>query len=518
MKNWRSGGNGTRVLAVVVALGSAGVLASGCSAPSQNGEMQAEEAAPSGAGAALCNGTFSDGKNPISVSNPAYLPDVPLTIENQTVCDVHTFAWNQFLYYTQMAPDPNNGNQVTPRFLHMAPWYNALKTSGSPAPGKYPGGNTSLQVAHLDQGQAGTDDRLVDVDGNTVLYDIRFDVNMYESIVLQNLYTEALFVKACEPDPATGVCANNDKIWMSPAGANEKPEPGSIEIKTAWRDFGTPAGCPQDQYYCNGRFGLVGLHYVNKTFSHGEWIWASFEHVANDPDCAAGGESPIAPLSPIGTAWAFFDPATAGPDVMNSKTCNVASSPPQCNGNPNPSGDKKTYVQTNICRTDNLPAGGASADNCKIMPADAPQYQANNGGNVACLNASIMPQREGAWKNYKLIGTLWTSGGMGPNQDFRIKIFQQEEQGIPYAEPAGFEHLASTTMETWLQKDSTGYDPFGINGTQAGCFLCHNLPSAYGNGNRQVDLSHFPGKLPPATLTALHASLLGATATEAKTN
>jgi hypothetical protein len=109
---------------------------------------------------------------------------------------------------------------------------------------------------------------------------------------------------------------------------------------------------------------------------------------------------------------------------------------------------------------------------------------------------------------------VWTAGGMGPNQDFRIQIFQTQVPSLPYVAPSGFTHLADTTMETWLQKGSTGYDPFGTNATQAGCFLCHNEPSGFGPGNRQADLSHFPGKLPLLKLQALQQSLLRADSTE----
>ncbi len=465
--------------------------------------------APMAYAAALppCNGTFSNGTK-INVAHPAYMPDVPLTINKQTDCDVHTFAWNQFLYYTQMllqGPKAHVAGTI-PRFMALAPWYNVLTVG--PKPGPYPGGPVDLRTAFLDQGQAGTDGHLVDVAGSTVRYDIRFDVNMYNSIVFQNLYSEPLFNAACDPDPANqDVCKNNLKLWMSPSGANEHAEPGSIEVKTAWRDFGAPGKCPASEYYCNGRFGLVGLHYVNKTFSHGEWIWASFEHVANDPDCAPGGDEPIAAKSPIGAPWAFFNPTTAGPGVLSSQTCNITNAPPQCNANPNPSGDHKSFVQVNVCRTDAISGGGASAANCAVSASG------NNAGNVACLNATIMSKRAGVWRHYKMIGAVWTSGGMGPNQDFRIQIFQQQVQGIPYAAPAGFTHLADTTMETWLQNGSTGFDPFKLNATQAGCFLCHNMPSTFGAQGKQVDMSHFPGKLPLLKLEALRNSLIKATDT-----
>lgn len=469
----------------------------------------AGQTAPAAAAPMLCNGTFSNGAR-INAGAAVYMPDVGYIDKNtpvisaakQTDCDVHTFGWNQFLYLTQSDPK----SPTVPRFLQMAPWYNTLTTGRKP--GTYPGGPTDLRTAFLDQGQAGTDGHLLDTANQTVRYDIRFDINMYSSIVMQNYYTAALFGKACSPDPRNGgTCLNNAKMWMSPSGANERPEPGSIEVKTSWRDFGTPAACPSSEFYCNGRFGLVGFHYVNKTFSHGEWIWASFEHVANVPDCTAGGDAPIAPLSPIGTSWSFFNPQTVPPGVMSSKVCSVTNNPPQCNANPNPSGDHKTFVAVNVCRTDMLAAGGASTANCTVGATP------NNAGNLACLNASIQPQLSGVWKNYKMVGSVWVAGGMGPNQDFRIQNFQQQVPNLPYAVPAGFMHLANTTMETWLQTGSTGFDPFGTNATQSGCFLCHNEPSSYRPGGGQANMSHFPGKLPLIKLQPLLKSLIKATDT-----
>ncbi|MBV8975941.1 MAG: hypothetical protein JO261_11545 [Alphaproteobacteria bacterium] len=471
----------------------------GCALALSAGAAQAAKANAKASPQTACNGTFSNGVA-IAVGQAAYMPDVgyidkttpAIGASAQTSCDVFTFAWNQFLYWTQSAP-----GTTAARFMTMAPWYNALTTGAKP--GAYPGGSTALQTAYLDLGQAGDQDELLDVAGNPVAYDIRFDVNMYNSIVLQNLYTQNNYNAACQPNPS--VC-NNQNIWMTPAGANERPEPGSTEVKTAWRDYLTPQACPSSQYFCQGRFALIGFHFVNKTFSHGEWIWASFEHVANAPDCAPGGDTPIAQQSPLGTSWSFFNPSAVPPGVMSSKTCSVTANP-QCNANPNPSGDGSTWVKINVCRTDAIAAGGASAANCN------PATPNNTAGNVACLNATIMPKLSGVWKNYKLVGAVWTQGGMGPNQDFRIQVFQQQVQGLPYPAPSGFVHLANTVVETWMQKGSTGYDPFGTNATTAGCFSCHHEPASA----TQVDLSHFPGKLPAATLHALRSSLIPANST-----
>src|SRR5258708_7355603 len=48
-----------------------------------------------------CTGNFSGGGQ-INVAKPTYLQDVP---QGQVFCDFHTFAWNQFIYLTQMQAD-----------------------------------------------------------------------------------------------------------------------------------------------------------------------------------------------------------------------------------------------------------------------------------------------------------------------------------------------------------------------------------------------------------------------------
>ena len=164
------------------------------------------------------------------------------------------------------------------------------------------------------------------------------------------------------------------------------------------------------------------------------------------------------------------------------------------------------FKAVNICRTDSIPAGGASPANCAVKTAPPGQHlpndQANNPGNVACLNATLLPQRSGVWQNYKLVGTLWTRGTMKPTQDFRVQVFQSPAPPLPYVEPVGFPHLANTTMETFLQNGSTGYDPIASNGTKAGCFNCHNLPSFANPTFSQLDLTHVVSKFDELAGTA----------------
>ena len=483
------------------------------------GPHGAKPSAKLSAGAAQCNGTFSDGSS-INVASPTFLADVP---GDQLFCDFHTFAWNQFIYLTQMQADPNNGGAVTPLFLHLAPWYNMLPQSGGAQPGVWPGGSTALLTGPIDQQQAGDQDQLLDVNGATVLYDIRFNDTFYNSVVFtQKLYTAALFDAACAQNASTGNCAN--PLYLPAVAAGPSPNPasaGSLEVKTAWRDFSTvQGGCPAT-FYCNGRFGLVGMHIVQKTPTHGEWIWASFEHVANAPDCFTGGDSPIPATAPSGKPWSFFNPATAPASVFATQTCGVTGATPQCNANPQAPGG--LYQAVNVCRTDSIIAGGASAANCAVVQDGPPQQNSNSRGNVACLNASLQKQLSGVWSNYKMIGSLWVRGQTPPTQDFRVQIFQPAPTSgppTPYGQPVGFPHLANTTMETWLQSGSTGYDPFasassyGTNATTAGCFLCHNPPSTGASQGRTDDLSHFPARLDPAVQAARRATLVAANSTK----
>ena len=250
--------------------------------------------------------------------------------------------------------------------------------------------------------------------GTTVRYDIRFNAHMYKAIAHAGLYTQAGYTAKCKPN-ASGNCTTQMFLPPTTAGSHDQPIPGALEIKTAWRDFWVAENCPAT-FYCNGRFALVGVHLVQKTQTHGEWIWASFEHVANDPDCYPQGDTPIASQSPLGTPWSFFNPNTAGAAVMGSQMCEVTGTSPQCNANPKYYLTQHLFIYkpVNICRTDFLPAGGANAANCTSVPDGPPVQSSNSGGNVACLNATLMPQLSGVWKNYKMIGSLWVRGTTGP--------------------------------------------------------------------------------------------------------
>ena len=106
-------------------------------------------------------------------------------------------------------------------------------------------------------------------------------------------------------------------------------------------------------------------------------------------------------------------------------------------------------------------------------------------------------------------GTLassWSDGGVSAAQG----VLSAAANVIPAATSWTISLWVNTITGNW---QSTGYDPFNTNANQAGCFLCHNQPSAFAQHNRQADLSHFPGKLPLLKLQALKATLIKATDT-----
>ena len=146
-------------------------------------------------------------------------------------------------------------------------------------------GRQSRQAASSDA------DQLLDVAGKPALYDIRVNQAYYDSIVSQKLYTYSLYAAACANRPHLRQPAGCLRTRPRPAARSRSKPPGATSRLTA-------SACPTTSHFCVGRLGLVGLHLAQKTATHGEWIWASFEHAGNAPDCAPGFDWPIARSGP----------------------------------------------------------------------------------------------------------------------------------------------------------------------------------------------------------------------------
>jgi hypothetical protein len=231
--------------------------------------------------------------------------------------------------------------------------------------------------------------------------------------------------------------------------------PNTIEVKTSWRilqaadptyftmnaivDFGQGKG-PQ-----NLLLGLVGFHLVINTALHPEFVWATFEHKANDPDCTAPAPAP-------GGAWSFTSAAAAqclaqygldGCGSFNFNTGATATSP--------------TGTPTQTCRTyrdgtDTVPIPPAapaydSKDALNIFTIDTLNAQLVGPGGILTSLPATNPMA--VFANYSLQGALWTNAGLASD---------------PVNQRGSLE-LVNTTMETFVQKAPPA--------NNANCFGCH---------------------------------------------
>lgn len=446
-----------------------------------------------------------------TVNGAALWGDVPMAKGqlSASTCDVDQFAWNNFLYLV------GNDASGKPRFMSLAPWYDAMPKSGKPV---WSGTYAPLQTAQMNKNmnhlQAGDAFHLLDVNGKTVSYDIRVNEDFVNYIAENGMYTIPAINQAAaafNADPSKG------GIWLPPTTPTSTKS--ALEIKTAWRDYGSKqSDCPADTMHCEkdsagNWWGLIGMHLVQKTPLHGEMIWASFEHVANAPDCAAGGSNPIKP-NPAGltNGWNLFNYTTytnAGGDGTQCTYPQSDVANPLCLTNPNPSDDNKTWVSVNVCRTDQLPP----ATNCDAA--------ASNLAVTSCLNNNVQTNLPSTlnnkWKNYQLIGAEWGAWGAAAGQTTPLvgcfNIFDGNPKpgssvgtlglscnpnnpnppGESIMGIAGTKNLANTTMETWMQKGinlTTGPSTSPTTWTQQDCFSCHQPTTA----SYQGDMSHLFGR------------------------
>lgn len=212
--------------------------------------------------------------DPSWVNDPVLLATIPGG--GETFCSFHQFAWQNFLTLIQKNA-----------FLTFVPSDRVFVATGTPAP--WTNSPSPLSLGQLIK-EAGSKKPLVAQNGQMVQFDVRINRSWYDAVVADRLYTTA--------QAFNRLCTNIDAP-IENQDPNDKF--GAIELKSSW----LPMNCtPQSGYVCStdGKYGLTGMHIVQKMSNHQEWVWASFEHVANSPDCVALGSKPPAPFG----KWSFF--------------------------------------------------------------------------------------------------------------------------------------------------------------------------------------------------------------------
>ena len=268
-------------------------------------------------------------------------------------------------------------------------------------------------------GQAGDGATIYDQNKNVVFYTVQFD---------------------------QGLCNAND--------SGDLPV-GTTELKLAWRVIEEADKAnyiwmeadivPSDNNDVQDLLGLVGFHLVKGTEDHPEFVWVSYEHKKNAPDCTDVQTK---------LGWSFTSDtcasclATPTQECLNSCKFNQAQAATALTGTP-----------TEICRV--FPDGTATGDNKadeNFAVVDTLNEQLIGSDGIITKLDSSNPLA--ILVNYFNLGGLWVS---------------DPTQTASPANQRGSLQLANPVMETTFQGGISVSDGKIINSTSGvvNCFGCH---------------------------------------------
>ncbi len=272
---------------------------------------------------------------------------------------------------------------------------------------------------------------LIDQYGHYALFDILMNKVMFDYIADNNLYSKQ------------GQAGSRINPIAFPEGVNDdkskNPGPGkmgAVMVKVSWRIL-DPARDDLSKFHTadalvyfpgpphnpapdcvEKKLGLIGFHVGHKTASAPQWVWTSFEQVANVPSTSDIRNRTLLPR------YSFYDAA-----------CDLTKCPPnRTPPDPWPPNTSLTFhdpaFHSQIVREETLPPFTA---------------------DVAELNKSFRAILKGTvWENYMLLVTQWPSDHTNP----------VELTGVPAPT-----YLANTTLETYSQ----GTVPLA----SSSCMACH---------------------------------------------
>lgn len=374
-------------------------------------------------------------------------PPIEIPGGGKTLCEFYQFSWQWFISLMD-APGGSQRAYQNPATYPVFLGSGKNSCADNPTSSKLfvrtgKDDNVSAEdfTAPSEMNQALDNAVIYDQNGNIVLYEARFDRNMC------NL----------------------------PPGSRTLPA-GTTEIKSSWRTISENEKADYvwitSDTNNNGRhedselYGMVGFHLVNSTKLHPEFIWATFEHKSNAPDCqgkASGSRS---------GDWSFTSKRCAE-QLPDASTANCSF---------NKTLDPK--------KTDDSPLTGTPTEICRVYAnATAPgdNQARTNSGNIVSINAqltgifSALPGTSSlrVLKNYKIVGALWLS-------DIAKKSSRKSNQ-------RGSIQLANTTMETNAQQgfgELEYISPANLE-PAANCFDCHG----YKGPGRNAHVSHIFSKI-----------------------
>lgn len=466
------------LLAVPLALAGAGLA--GCHGTSTPGP-QATVANPCGA---------------LAPNKTSTLPMNP----GQNQAEVDCSAWQAFIALNWKADPKKNGfpdpgaawaNFGTPGDTSPTVWesyYEAAAVFGSTAPlkgtwqAKRPAVKVLSRTSKLgdldlsDIVQAGGGDHwLTNQRGDVTYYEVMMNQDEFEFITSQtgfDLTTAAGQLKCASqpgkvisdgpPPPPKGPLRGGLNF---PAGfsngwddtdcignkASFGQQVGAMEIKASWTPL--PADHSLDYRYktaiaeirdpASGKMrqvtvGLAGLHIARKRFPRLPWVWATFEHIDNTPDEAAGGgfSPPALPANPN-------QRPSPGFTFFNAK-CTPQKDPVyQCRHNvpPIPCG------KGGVCMPYKAPM-----QITRINPVGEP------ANSVTAYVWSLLPAKS-VFNYYRLVNVQWPQANIGTPPGPRLRVPLTMGNPTPKGAAGGpGQIVANTTAESFQQKANSCMD------------------------------------------------------------
>ena len=339
---------------------------------------------------------------------------------------------------------------------------------------------------------------LLDANGRFIRYEILVAPGTYRHVADNGFYDWPTLT--ARTSDLLLPCGLADYTGGDPAN----PEMGTMVVKNAWMDGGLPDAryhqepilifnpgyrSTDGQATCELRtMSLVGLHIGHKTLKQPSWLWSTFEHVLNAPDCAGlpppGQQQPLVNTACPSNRTQDYNFAPSQCDNGSCAPCNVA---PASNA---PTGSCLIPGATDT--TDgwclNLPPNPSQGISqlCTQVPV-ADNYPDAHRWNELCQAAL---GSESVWSQYKLISTQNYDFDTEPTTCRNVVVEtstpesrtkQRPQVDIP-ADPGDSGNMVAT--RPWLGNTSMeSYE-------RSNCAACHTKARIQSDAGRRLNTDH----------------------------
>ncbi|MBL1261871.1 MAG: hypothetical protein COB33_015250 [Thiotrichaceae bacterium] len=342
---------------------------------------------------------------------------------SSTFCDFYQFSTQTYLYLmSPSAVDSSKRNfQVQANYPLLE--FNADGTPENACDDSVMGATlrTSLAKTTLSTGQAGGGATIYDQDGNVVYYDVRFNSAL------------------------CGLTAS--AVEMEKQNVTNFPS-GTMELKFAWKVLSQSDIAGNNTFVTQRQLigkkpvtlGLVGMHIASATTDHPEFVWATYEHKTNTPDC-------LPSQIQTDTDWNFASNSCVKglPDSAGADNACQFNQPKKNLTDP-------TGTPTNICR---VHAYGTDSGDLKAGE-NISDITAQNAQLLALLSEPNTAESMKVLANYFNVGAIWVSD------------IKDSSGGLGVPNERGSLRLANSVAETDYQHANLT-SSFASN-----CFGCHN--------------------------------------------